>query len=118
MALISPVHFVYATHYPLGPDWRIAFVGSDGKQHATGIQSQAPIINKQGRTTNLLLCTLTAALPAESCVNPFPVFGLSDEAACRGKEMLVCGTLPSPDSPPPSDTSAVICQQMAFTTGS
>jgi hypothetical protein len=93
MALISPVHFVYATHYPLGPAWRIAFLGTDGKQHATGIQSQVPIINKEGRTTDLLLCTLTAALPAESGVRPFPVLGLADEAACRGREMLVCGTL-------------------------
>lgn len=31
MALISPVHFVYATHYRLGSDWRIAFLGKDGK---------------------------------------------------------------------------------------
>lgn len=95
MALISPLHFVYATHYRLGPDWRIAFLGKDGRQHVRHIQSQVPIINKQGQTTDLLLCTLTAALPAESGVHPFSVLGLADEAACRGKEMLVCGTLVS-----------------------
>jgi hypothetical protein len=93
MALISPVHFVGATHYPLGSDWRIAFLCADGKQHSAGIQSQVPIINKQGQATDLMLCTLTAALPPESGVRPFSVFGLSDEAACRGEEILVCGTL-------------------------
>lgn len=93
MALVSPIHFVCATHYPLGPDWRIAFLGTDGKQHSSGIQSQTPVVNRQGKTTDLLLCTLTAALPAESGILPFPVLGAGDETACRGREMLVCGTL-------------------------
>ena len=92
MALISPRHFVYATHYPLGPDWQIAFLGTDGAQHIYGIESQTPIINRQGQRTDLMLCTLSSEVSSATGIVPFPVLNLSSEAAYTGREMIVCGS--------------------------
>lgn len=92
MALVSPRHFVYATHYPLGEDWQIAFLGNDGQQRTFGIQSQVPILNPQGQQTDLMLCTLTAEVPSNLGIHPFPVLNLPTEADYAGKQMLVCGS--------------------------
>ncbi len=92
MALVSPQHFVYAAHYPLGNGWQIAFLGPDGNQHAYGIKSQVAIINSSGQTTDLLLCTLTSAIPSALGITPFPVLNLASEADYTGKTMVVCGS--------------------------
>ena len=92
MALISPRHFVYATHYPLGADWQIAFIGNDGQQHLYGIESQVPIVNSQGQTTDLMLCTLTAPVDTTVGITPFPVLNLPNEAAYTGTEAIVNGS--------------------------
>ena len=92
MALVSPRHFVYATHYPLGADWQIAFLGTDGQQHTYGIESQTPIVNSRGQNTDLMLCTLTADVPDKLGITPFPVLNLLSEAKYKGKQMVVCGS--------------------------
>lgn len=92
MALVSPRHFVYATHYVLGADWQIAFLGADGQQHLYGIESQIPVVNDLGQTTDLMVCTLTSAVSAETGIKPFPVLNLPTEADYLGKEMVVFGS--------------------------
>lgn len=92
MALVSPRHFVYASHYPLGADWNIAFLGTDGQQHLYQIESQVPIINTLGQQTDLMLCTLTGEVEAATGVTPFPVLNLTDEAAYAGQPMVVFGS--------------------------
>ena len=92
MALVSPRHFVYATHYPLGTDWQIAFAGSDGVQHTYGIASQTPIVNPLGQTTDLMLCELTSAVDPATGVTPFPVLNLASESDYLNREMIVFGS--------------------------
>jgi len=92
MALVSPRHFICATHYRLEPQWRIAFLGTDGVQHTYGIQSQTPVVNCHGQTTDLMLCTLTNEVPAATGIAPFPVLNLPGEADYGGKQMIVCGS--------------------------
>jgi hypothetical protein len=92
MALVSPRHFVYATHYPLGADWQIAFAGSDGLQHTYGIASQTPIINPLGQTTDLMLCELSSEVDSATGVTPFHVLNLSSESAYQNQEMIVFGS--------------------------
>ncbi len=91
MALVSPRHFVYASHYPLGADWNIAFLGTDGQQHLYQIESQVPVVNTLGQQTDLMLCTLTGEVQATTGVAPFPVLNLTDEAAYTGLPMIVFG---------------------------
>ena len=91
IALVSPRHAVYATHYPLGANWQINFLGSDGLQHMVGIESQVPVINNQGQTTDLMLVTLSAPVTAAG-ITPFKVLNLSNEAAYLNKPLLVCGS--------------------------
>jgi len=91
MALVSPRHFVYATHYTLGADWQIAFIGADGQQHSFPLQSQTPVINSQGEQTDLMLCTLAAPVPAGLGITPFPALDLSGEADYLGKSMVIFG---------------------------
>lgn len=92
MALVSPCHFVYATHYPLGSAWKIAFLGTDGKQHTYTIKKQVPIINSLGQYTDLMLCTLKSEIPSSLGIQPFPVLNLPNEADYAGRTMVVCGS--------------------------
>ncbi|MEO8614594.1 MAG: hypothetical protein ABI600_05585 [Luteolibacter sp.] len=91
IALVSPRHAVYATHYTLGADWQINFLGSDGLQHAVGIESQVPIVNSQNQPTDLMLVTLSAPVTATG-ITPFKVLNLANEAAYLHKPLLVCGS--------------------------
>ena len=91
IALVSPRHAVYATHYTLGAAWQINFLGSDGLQHAVGIESQVPIVNSQGQNTDLMLVTLSAPVTAAG-ITPFKVLNLANEAAYIHKPLLVCGS--------------------------
>ena len=91
MALVSPRHFVYATHYPLGADWRIAFLGADGNQHTFGIASQTPVVNQLGQTTDLMLCTLSTAIPSSLGIPSFRVLNLPTEAEYETKQLTVGG---------------------------
>lgn len=91
MALVSPRHFVYASHYPLGADWDIAFLGTDGQQHLYQIESQVPMFNTLGQQTDLMLCTLTTEVAASTGITPFPVLNLTNEAAYAGLPMIVFG---------------------------
>ena len=92
MALVSPRHIIYATHYTLNPSWQIIFVGNDGNQHLYGIESQAPIINAQGQQTDLMVVTLSSPVDISLGITPFPVLNLSTEADYAGKPLLVCGS--------------------------
>ncbi len=92
MALVSPRHFIYATHYTLNPAWQIIFVGNDGQQHLYGIQSQTPIINTQGEQTDMMLVTLSSPVDTSLGITPFPVLNLPSEADYVGKPILVCGS--------------------------
>lgn len=91
MALVSPRHFVYATHYTLGSDWKIAFIGTDGQQHRFALQSQTPVFNNQGERTDLMLCTLVNPVPSVLGIPPFPVLNLSGEPDYMGKSMVIFG---------------------------
>lgn len=91
IALVSPRHAVYATHYTLGAAWQINFLGSDGLQHAVGIESQVPIVNSQNQATDLMLVTLSAPVTAAG-ITPFKVLNLASEAAYLHKPLLVCGS--------------------------
>lgn len=92
MALVSPRHFVYASHYPLGADWQIAFLGADGQQHLFGIESQVPVINSEDLVTDLMLCTLSSKVPASTGITPFSVLNLASEANYLGRQMQVFGS--------------------------
>ncbi len=91
MALVSPWHFVYATHYTLGANWQIAFVGTDGEQHQFPLKSQTPIVSSQGEQTDLMLCTLAAPVPSGLGITPFQVLDLSGEADYMAKTMVIFG---------------------------
>jgi len=91
IALVSPRHAVYATHYALNPAWKINYLGSDGLQHQIAIESQTPIINTQGQQTDLMLVTFTTPMTSAG-VKPFKVLNLANEAAYQSKPLLVCGS--------------------------
>jgi hypothetical protein len=91
LALISPRHIIYATHYTLNPSWLINFLGSDGQQHTAGIESQVPIVNNLGQNTDLMLVTLSTPVNVAG-VTPFKVLNLANEAAYIHKPLLVCGS--------------------------
>ena len=89
--LVSPRHLILAAHYPLDPSWKIAFLGSDGKQHEVGIASQQVVLNDQNQATDLLLCTLSKSVPSGRGLSPFRILNLENEADYVTKTMRVCG---------------------------
>ena len=92
MALVSPRHMIYATHYTLTPSWQIIFVGNDGNQHLHGIESQHPVINTLGQQTDLMIVTLSTPVDTSLGIDPFPVLNLPTESDYTGKPVLVCGS--------------------------
>ena len=92
MALVSPRHIIYASHYPLTPSWQIIFVGTDGNQHLYGIESQTPVINSTGQQTDVMLVTLSSPVDTSLGITPFPVLNLANEAAYANKQILLFGS--------------------------
>jgi hypothetical protein len=93
LALVSPRHLLFATHYALDPAWPIGFSDADGKLHLHRIESQTPIRNVQGQQTDLMLVTLTASVDTTVGITPFPVLNLSTEADYLGKTLLISGSV-------------------------
>ncbi len=91
MALISPRHFVYATHYPVSTTWQLRFHGSDNQLHRYGISGTVAVKNAQGQNTDLMLGTLTSDVDTSTGVIPFPVLNLASESAYSGLTLQVFG---------------------------
>lgn len=95
-ALVSPRHFVWATHYHLPGDpindvllQTIRFVGSDGIVVSRTVSAFTPIDDGSGDDTDLVLVTLSAAAPPT--VKPFPWLNLGTEDAYLNQELVVFG---------------------------
>ncbi len=95
-ALVSPRHFVWATHHHLPGHasldvmlQTLRFVGSDGIIVSRTVSAFTPIQNESGDNTDLTLVTLSSPLPA--AVKPFPWLNLSSEASYVNQELIVLG---------------------------
>lgn len=91
MALISPRHFVYATHYEVSTSWQLRFMGSDGQLRSYGISGTVPVKNDADENTDLMLGTLSTAVDPSTGVLPFPVLNLANENAYAGITLQVFG---------------------------
>ncbi|MCP5542857.1 MAG: hypothetical protein H7A49_03000 [Akkermansiaceae bacterium] len=92
MALISPRHIIYATHYPLGADWQIAFLGGDGNQHLFGLSGHSPVVNDLWQWTDLTVYTLDAEVDESLGIQPFRVLNLPAEGDYVNLPMVVFGS--------------------------
>jgi hypothetical protein len=95
-ALVSPRHFVWATHHHLPGHasldvllQTLRFVGSDGVVVSRTVSAFTPIQDGSGDNTDLALVTLSSPLPAT--VKPFPWLNLGDEASYVNQELIVLG---------------------------
>jgi MYXO-CTERM domain-containing protein len=78
LTLISPQHFVTAAHTSLGPNTEVRFVNADGQVKSYTVGSvQAIPTPGQSANSDLLLATLTAAVPAADRVRHFGVAGVT-----------------------------------------
>jgi hypothetical protein len=91
MTLISPRHFVYASHYAVSNSWSLRFLGSNNMLLHDGISDTVPVKNAQGQNTDLLLGTLTTDIDTSTGVIPFPVLNLANETAYSGLTLQVFG---------------------------
>ena len=91
MALISPRHFVYATHYEINDGWQLQFLGSDGALHGYGIARHVTVFNNQGQPIDLMLGTLAKDVDPATGIKPFPVLNLSGETDYIGKPLVSFG---------------------------
>lgn len=91
MALISPRHFVYATHYTIPLPTQLRFLGSDNQLHSYSISSTVAVKNSLNEDTDLMLGTLSTEVDTSTGVLPFPVLNLANEAAYSGLTLQVFG---------------------------
>ena len=91
MALITPRHFVYATHYTISLPTQLRFLGSDDQLHSYLISSTVAVKNAQNQDTDLMLGTLATEIDPSTGVLPFPVLNLANEAAYSGLTLQVFG---------------------------
>jgi hypothetical protein len=91
MALISPRHFVYATHYTIPLPMQLRFLGTGDQLHSYPISSTVAVKNAQNQDTDLMLGTLATEVDPSTGVLPFPVLNLANEAAYTGLTLQVFG---------------------------
>lgn len=92
MAMISPVHFVYANHYTVSNTWRLSFELADGTLLNRQILSTQTVKNAKGEDTDLLLGTLQEPVSqAATGIAPFPVANLGADANYLGLRSWVFG---------------------------
>ncbi len=91
MALISPRHFIYATHYTIPLPMQLRFMGSDNQLHSYPISSTVALKNTQNQDTDLMLGTLATEVDPSTGILPFSVLNLANEAAYSGLTLQIFG---------------------------
>lgn len=89
LALVSPLHFVTANHYPIPLGWKMEYFDGAGKVQQRTMVALQPILNAAGKSTDLSIGTLSA--PVES--QGFPILNLPNPSDYVGKPLLVFGTV-------------------------
>ena len=89
LALVSPLHFVTATHYPIPLGWKMDYFDAAGKVQQRTMVALQPILNAAGKSTDLSIGTLDS--PVES--QGFAVLNLPSQTDYMGKPLLVFGTV-------------------------
>jgi len=90
-ALVTPKHFLAATHAPASIGQNIFFLGSDGVVVQRTVTAFTPVAGDDSENSDLALVTLNAAVP--STVKPFPWLNLTNEAAYDDLELMVFGAV-------------------------
>lgn len=83
-ALVSPRHFVCASHYPPPPGTIIRFLNASGTTVDRVVQSTAAVPDDDGKAGDLALGLLTEPLTPADGVTPFPYLNLTAEEHARG----------------------------------
>ncbi len=76
--LVTPQHFVGATHSSIGGGGVVEFVGSDGVKRSYVVESAVAVPNAEGRPSDLFVGRLSAPIAQEDRIRLFPVTGLAE----------------------------------------
>jgi hypothetical protein len=89
VAMVSPVHFVTATHYPIPVGWKMSYFDQKGSVQQRAIASLKPVLSASGKSTDLSIGTLDGPVDNKG----YPVLTLPKQADYIGKSLLVFGTV-------------------------
>lgn len=89
-ALVSPRHFVMATHYGVSPGDQISFLSSTGTV-VTAIIDTTTAVTEGATGSDLTLGRFVDPIPEGSGVTPFPYLNLPSENAYRTTNLQVFG---------------------------
>jgi hypothetical protein len=89
-ALVSPRHFVLASHWGISPGETIRFLGADGQTHAFTVASTTQITDSGGGT-DLTLGRLVETVPLAAGVSPLPFLHFNGDNQYRNKALQVFG---------------------------
>lgn len=90
-ALVSPRHFLCATHYRPPPGTVIRFLNAAGSIVDRVVAATYPVTDNQGNTGDLTLGVLTSALGSTDGITPFPYLNPAAEDHARGLALEVLG---------------------------
>lgn len=89
-ALISPRHFVMATHWGISPGQEIRFLSASGTIVSAYVDSTTPVTVGMN-TCDLTFGRFTADIPGGSGVTPFPYLNVGSESNARYSNLQVFG---------------------------
>jgi hypothetical protein len=93
--MISPIHFIAATHYAPNASNSITFNNRDNQLVTIGVGSTEVMTNSDNSSnSDLTLGTLDREITASDKINFFAVADLLTEASYTGREILVYGRTP------------------------
>ncbi|MDP0489717.1 MAG: hypothetical protein Q7Q71_01550 [Verrucomicrobiota bacterium JB023] len=89
--LISPLHFVGASHFKPATGQLIRFLAPDGSLIERTVASTQTVPNPTGEGSDLFLGTLTQWVAASSGIEPFPYLNLNEESDYLNEELIILG---------------------------
>jgi hypothetical protein len=92
--MISPLHFLAATHYRPNSSDSITFQNQSGNLVNIGVAGVQTMKNNNNSASDLTLGTLDRAINAADEINFFAVADLATEALYTGREIFVYGRTP------------------------
>ncbi len=91
IALVSPVHFVCASHYPPATGATIRFLDASGTIVERTVVSKTIIKDDEGNASDVTLGTLNSAIDPATGVLPFRYLNLATENDYKNKPLMVFG---------------------------
>ena len=90
--MVSPLHFVGATHVSPGIGQTLQFLTPGNEFRAFTVATQTPILNASGQETDLFIGKLSQAIPSIDSIQHHPYLNSNNTNSYLNKPLIILGT--------------------------